>query len=304
MFGKFKQGLVVLLVLALVFALSGPALANEKVNAVATYSIVYDLVKSVGGERVEVESIVPVGAAPEEYSPVPADMLKVAEAEIVFYNGFGIERWFEELIDSVASEQMRVKTIEGVEPFYLGDSSFKGEPDPHAWFNPILIRDYYVSNIKEALIEIDPEGADYYQERATEYQQQLTELHEWIEEELAQLEPEDRVLITSEGAFRYFCETYDFEEGFIWEINAHEEGTPQQIAELIMQIRNMEVAAVFTESSVDSRPMERVAEETGVSIGGVLYSDSLGSPDSEAATYLEMMEYNVNTIVEALKGGS
>ncbi|MCK8815995.1 zinc ABC transporter substrate-binding protein [Natroniella sulfidigena] len=301
----FKTGMVVvivciLIVLGLLFVQE--TRQDEQLKVVTTYSIVHDLVENVAGDRVELDTMVPIGEEPEEYEPLPEDMTAVSEADLVFANGLGIESWLERIIQNVASNQTIIEVIEGVEPFHLYEGGLQGEPDPHAWFDPILVRDYYIPNILDALIELDPEGEEYYQQRAEEYQKQLGELDQWIKEQVEQIPAENRVLVTSEGAYRYFVEAYGFEEGFIWQINSHEEGTPQQIADLIDSIKDQKVKAVFVETSVSHRPMERVAEEVGVPIGGVLYSDSTDEPGSENDNYLSIMEHNVTTIVEALGG--
>ncbi|MCK8828410.1 zinc ABC transporter substrate-binding protein [Natroniella acetigena] len=302
---SFKTGMVIavvciVIILGLLFVQE--AREDEQLKVVTTYSIIHDLVENVAGDRVELDTMVPIGEEPEEYEPLPEDMQNVSEADLVFSNGLGIEHWLVSMIQNVAPDQNMVEVTEGIEPFYLYDGGLQGEPDPHAWLDPILVRDYYIPNILDALIELDPEGEEYYQQRAAEYQKELGELDQWIEEQVEQISVENRILVTSEGAYRYFVEAYGFEEGFIWQINAHEEGTPQQIADLIDSIREQEVKAVFVETSVSHRPMERVAEEVGVPIGGVLYSDSTDEPGSENDNYLSMMEHNVVTIVEVLGG--
>ncbi|WP_408955723.1 metal ABC transporter solute-binding protein, Zn/Mn family [Natroniella sp. ANB-PHB2] len=302
---NFRNGMVIAVVcIIIVLGLLSvqEAREDEQLKVVATYSIIHDLVENVAGDRVELNSMVPIGEEPEEYEPLPEDMQAVAEADLVFANGLGMEHWLVSIIQNVAPNQNMVEVTAGVEPFYLYDAGLQGEPDPHAWLDPILVRDYYIPNIRDALIELDPEGEEYYQQRAVDYQEELGELDEWIKEQVEQIPVENKILVTSEGAYRYFVEAYGFEEGFIWQINSHEEGTPQQIANLIDSIRDQEVKAVFVETSVSHRPMERVAEEVGVPIGGVLYSDSTDEPGSENDNYLSMMEHNVSSIVEALGG--
>ena len=274
---------------------------SEELKVLTTYSIIDDLVTNIAGDRIETDYIVPIGVEPEEFEPLPKHMQQVDAADLIIYNGLGVERWLENLINNVNPEQKMTKATAGIEPFYLEEGSFKGRPDPHAWFDPLLIKDYYLVNIRDALIELDPAGEEYYRQRTKKYQEELLDLHHWIEAELEDLAKEDRILISSEGAFRYFCERYDFEEGFIWQINAHEEGSPQQIADLVDLINQRNVGAVFVETSVDHRPMEQVAEETNVSIGGELYSDSLGEAGSSGETYIKLMEHNLSLIVDSLK---
>ncbi len=292
-------GLIALLLIVVLF--NHFEAETEELKVLTTYSIIDDLVSSVAGDRIETDYIVPLGAEPEEFEPLPENMQQVDGADLIIYNGLGIERWLENLINNVNPEQKMAKATEGIEPFYLDEGSFQGTPDPHAWFDPILVKDFYLPNIRDALIDLDPANEEYYRERTKQQQKKLLELHYWIEDELEALAREDRVLVSSEGAFRYFCEAYEFEEGFIWQINAHEEGTPQQIADLVDLIRDRDVGAVFVETSVDHRPMKQVAEETDIPIGGELYSDSLGEAGSSGETYLKLMEHNVSLIVESLK---
>ncbi|WP_051412047.1 metal ABC transporter solute-binding protein, Zn/Mn family [Halonatronum saccharophilum] len=297
-------GLVVLLIaFVFLFAFGGSneVRNDENLNVVATYSIIYDFVKNVGGDRVEITTLVPIGDEPEEYEPLPEDMIRVAEADIVISNGLGMENWLSRIIENVGPDKVVVEVTDGIIPFYLGEGILKGDPDPHAWLDPKLVRDYYIPNIVEALSDIDPEGAQYYQENANAYIEEVDNLHQWIKAEVAKIPEANRVLISSEGAYRYFCESYGFEEGFIWQINAHEEGSPGQIARLVDSIRDKGVKALFTETSVDRRPMEMVSEETGAPIKGVLYSDSIGEKGSKGETYLKLMTHNVKTIVNALK---
>ncbi len=297
-----KLGIVILLALLAATVIFNTVRTQEdELRVLTTYSIINDLVANIAGDRLEVNHIVPIGAEPEEFEPLPKNMQQVDGADLIVYNGLGVERWLENLITNVNSEQKMIKATTGIDPFYLEEGSFKGTPDPHAWLDPLLVKEYYLANIRDALIKLDPEGEDYYRKRTKQYQEKLADLHYWIEAELADLAKEDRILISSEGAFRYFCERYDFEEGFIWQINSHEEGTPQQIADLVDLIKQRDVRAVFVETSVDHRPMQQVAEETNVSIGGELYSDSLGEEGSSGETYIKLMEHNLSLIVESLK---
>ena len=297
-----KLGIVILLaLLAATVIFNAVRTQEDELRVLTTYSIINDLVANVAGDRLEVDYIVPLGAEPEEFEPLPKNMKQVDRADLIVYNGLGVERWLEDLITNINPEQKMIKATTGIEPFYLEEGSFEGTPDPHAWLDPLLVKDYYLPNICDALIKLDPAGEDYYRKRTKQYQEKLADLDNWIEAELELLHKNNRILVSSEGAFRYFCERYDFEAGFIWQINAHEEGTPQQIANLVDLINQRDVGAVFVETSVDHRPMQQVAEETGVSIAGELYSDSLGKVESSGETYIKLMEHNVSLIIESLK---
>ncbi len=299
-FLKFGIGFLIVLFM-LVASFSHFSSQSEDLEVLTTYSIIDDLVTNIAGDRIETDYIVPIGVEPEEFEVLPENMQQVDGADLIIYNGLGVERWLENLINNVNPEQKMAKATAGIEPFYLEEGSFEGTPDPHAWLDPLLVKEYYLLNIRDALIELDPDGEEYYRQRTKKYQKKLLDLHHWIEAELEDLAKEDRILISSEGAFRYFSERYDFKEGFIWQINAHEEGSPQQIANLVDLVNEREVGAVFVETSVDHRPMQQVAEETGVLIGGELYSDSLGEAGSSGETYIKLMEHNLSVIVDSLK---
>lgn len=279
---------------------------SDKLQVVTTYSIIYDLVKNVGGDKVEIHSLVPIGANPHEYDPLPKDVMKMTDADVVFYNGLNLEEgnsWFKKLLKSAdkAGEDAPVyKVSEGVEPIYLETKGLEKEPDPHAWMdiqNGII----YVENIKNALIEVDPKNKEYYTENAKKYTDQLKKLHEDAINRIQQIPEEKRFLISSEGAFKYFGKAYGVQTGYIWEINSENQGTPEQIRDVVQLIQSNKISALFVETSVDRRSMETVSKETGVPIAGTIFTDSLGKPGEDGDTYLEMMKWNTDTIINGLQ---
>jgi ABC-type Zn uptake system ZnuABC Zn-binding protein ZnuA len=279
---------------------------HDKVKVVTTYSILYDIVKNVGGDRVEIHSLAPVGSNPHEYDPLPEDVQKTTDADAVFYNGLNLEAgnsWFEKLMQTAGKSGKDAPVFrlsEGVQPKYLTTKGKEGEEDPHAWLD---IRNgiQYTENARDSLIKIDPDHADVYETNAKNYIQQLEEVHQKAISQFNQIPKDKRYLITSEGAFKYFSAAYDFEAGYIWEINDENQGTPQQVLEVVQLIQSKQVPVLFVETSVDPRSMEMVSKETGVPIGGKLFTDSLGKPGEDGDTFIKMMEWNINTIVEHLK---
>jgi iron/zinc/copper transport system substrate-binding protein len=278
---------------------------SDKLQIVTTYSIVYDIVKNVGGDQIEIHSLAPIGSNPHEYDPRPLDVQKTTDADVVFYNGLNLEEgnsWFEKLLDTAgkSGEDAPVyRMSEGVEPKYLTSKGNEGEEDPHAWLD---IRNgiKYAENARDALIAVDPDHADIYEKNAKEYISELEKLHQNAVESFNKIPKEERFLVTSEGAFKYFSDAYGFEAGYIWEINSENQGTPQQVKEIVDIIKSRDVSSLFVETSVDPRSMEMVSSETGVPIGGTLFTDSLGKTGEDGDTYIKMMESNITVILDNL----
>lgn len=284
----------------------GDKKADEgKLQVVTTYSILYDMAKNVGGDKVEIHSMVPIGANPHEYEPLPEDVMKMTDADVVLYNGLNLEEgnsWFKKLLKSTNKDGKDAPVYlasEGVEPIHLETKGLEKEPDPHAWLN-IENGIKYVENIKKAFIKEDPKNEKYYTENAEKYTAELKALHDETVEKMKQIPEEKRFLISSEGAFKYFGKAYDIETGYIWEINSENQGTPDQIRNVVDLIKEKQIPALFVETSVDKRSMETVSKETGVPIAGTIFTDSLAKEGEEGDTYLEMMKWNTKTIIDGL----
>ncbi|WP_020616075.1 metal ABC transporter substrate-binding protein [Paenibacillus daejeonensis] len=315
--GLLWAGLLAVLLLA-GCANNGPAGANQgsgegedegqdgRLKVVATYSIVYDIVKQVGGDHVDVISLAPVGSNPHEFDPRPADVTNTADADAIFYNGMNLEAgnsWFEKLLETAGKdgEDAPVYLIsEGVEVQYLTEAGNEGESDPHAWLdlrNGVI----YAQNAQAALTEIDPDNSEDYAANAESYIAELEQLHDEAVERFQEIPESQRFLVTSEGAFKYFSEAYGIEAGYIWEINSESEGTPAQVQAIVDEIKSRDVKGLFVETSVDPRSMESVSRDSGVPIVGEVFTDSLGKPGETGDTYLDMMRTNIETIIEGLK---
>ncbi|MBS4223554.1 metal ABC transporter substrate-binding protein [Lederbergia citrea] len=305
-FAAFIVALSVLLLSACGSANSPPPKAKDgKLKIVTTYSVIYDIVKNVGGDAVEVESLAPIGSDPHQYDPLPADVQKTTDADVVFYNGLNLETggaWFANMIETAGKggkDAPVFKISEGVEPMYLKSGGHEGEEDPHAWLavsNGIK----YAENVKEALIKVDPDRKEIYEKNAADYIAQLEKLHEDITKKMNEIPKEKRLLVSSEGAFKYFSAAYGFEAHYIWEINSHKEGTPEQLKAIVDFIREHDIKALFVETSVDPRSMETVSKETGVPIIGKIFTDSIGKPGTDGDTYIKMIEWNANIIHKGL----
>lgn len=303
---------VVVLCAAMVVALglglqpAAEAQSEKKLPVVATFSVVYDIVKTVGGERVEVHSMVPLGQDPHVYTPLPLDVRKATDAAAIFWNGLDMELgdgWFENLL-AVAGKSMGGGQVfalaEGVEPMYL-DEDGRSEINPHAYLSvPNAIR--YVENARDALIQIDPDYAHVYEANAAAYIARLEELHGEYVEKIGRIPKDRRILVTSERAFQYMAAQYGLQEGYVWAIDTDEQGTPRQILSLVRFVRQNNVPALFLESNVDPRALQTVSRETGVPIAGKVYSDELVRSDEAGGTLLGMLQWNLDVIYAGLRG--
>lgn len=278
---------------------------DQKVQVVTTYSIIYDIVKNIGGDLVEIHSLAPIGSNPHEYDPLPADVQKTTDADAVFYNGLNLEAgnaWFNKLMETAGKDGENAPVFlmsKGVDAKYLTTKGNEGEEDPHAWLN-VKNGIIYAANARDGLIKVDPENEEIYKKNADEYIEKLEELHQKAIDEYNKIPRDKRILVTSEGAFKYFSEAYDFDAEYIWEINQENQGTPDQITRIVDIIKDKNIQALFLETSIDPRSMEAVSAETNVPIKGKIFTDSLAHPGEEGDTYISMMEWNIKTILEGL----
>ncbi|WP_052340854.1 metal ABC transporter solute-binding protein, Zn/Mn family [Salinarimonas rosea] len=313
--------------------LAAPALAQERLPVVATFSILGDLVGEVGGERVALTTLVGPDGDGHVYSPSPADARRVADAGLVFVNGLEFEGWIDRLIASSGTNATVVVASEGADLLETGEPHAHGDEDhghdhdkdhdhdhahedehahehadadhahgfydPHAWqdVENVIV---YVGNIRDALIAADPEGADTYAANAAAYLAALAALDAEIEAAVASIPQARRTVVTSHDAFGYFERAYGLTFVAPQGVSTESEASARDVAMLITQIRETEADAVFVETITDERLMRRIADETGAAIGGTLYSDALSGADGPAPTYIEMMRHNIRTLSEAL----
>jgi ABC-type Zn uptake system ZnuABC Zn-binding protein ZnuA len=308
----------------------GDAGDGGELRVSATISVIQDLVEEVGGERVEVETIVPVGGSPETFQPSPSDARKISESRVVFQNGLGLEGWLDDLLQSAGGGDVRVvelaeglETIEedadGHEDESAGEHAEEGEHsgaehsdaehageeehahaegNPHLWLD-VSNAQLYVEKIRDALIEADPDGAKEYRANAEKYLRDLEELDRHIRDRVGEIPKENRKLVTFHDAFPYFAEAYGFEQVGVILRNPDAEASSQQVAEVVRTIRKEDVPAIFTEPQFNSGLADTIAEEANVEVYE-LYSDTL-SDTSDAGSYEEMMRTNVDRVVEALE---
>ena len=286
------------------FALPGQAFAA--VDVVASFSILGDITQRVGGERIKVHTLVGRNADAHVYQPTPTDAKTLAKARLVVVNGLGFEGWIDRLIkssgyrDSVTTASSGIRTLargESGDEHYHHDHA--GPSDPHAW-QDLANAARYVDNIRNALIDIDPEGRSTYQANADQFRQEIAALDAEVRQNFKKI-PKDRLkVVTTHDAFAYFGQAYGI--SFIAPVGVNTDAEPSaaDIGRIIKQIRREKIPAVFMESISDSRLLERIRQESGARIGGTLYSDALSKTDGPAATYLDMMRHNARTLVEAL----
>lgn len=284
--------------LAAALALAGPVAAAEKLKVVTTFTIVADMAANVAGGAAEVVSLIPAGAEVHNFQPTPSDVRAASEADLVLWNGLGLEAWFERFFRSLRDVPAAVVT-EGIEPVLISSGPYEGQPNPHAWMSTAdaLV---YVENIRAALAAADPANAEVYAGNAAAYSAEIEALAAPIRERLGAIPEARRWLATSEGAFSYLARDFGLGEIYIWPINEDNTGTPQQIRRAIDLIREKGAPVIFSESTVDPRSAEQVARETGIAYGGVLHVDSLSPPDGPVPSYLELMRVTTGRIAEAL----
>lgn len=273
--------------------------AEAKFKVVTTFTVIQDIAQNVAGDATTVESITKPGAEIHEYEPTPKDIVKAQSADLILWNGLNLERWFERFFQNIKDKPAVVVT-EGVTPLSIYEGPYKDAPNPHAWMSPsnALI---YVENIKNALVKYDPQNADTYQKNAAAYAEKIKQLDKPLREKLSQIPADQRWLVTSEGAFSYLAKDYDLKEGYLWPINAEQQGTPQQVRKLIDLVKKNHIPVVFSESTVSAKPAQQVAKESGAKYGGVLYVDSLSAADGPVPTYIDLLNVTVSTIVKGFE---
>ena len=270
--------------------------ANAKFKVVTTFTVIQDIAQNVAGNAATVESITKPGAEIHEYEPTPKDIVKAQSADLILWNGLNLERWFGRFFQNIKDKPAVVVT-EGIQPLSIYEGPYKDAPNPHAWMSPsnALI---YIENIKNALVKYDPQNAAVYEKNAADYAQKIKQLDEPLRAKLAQIPEAQRWLVTSEGAFSYLAKDYNLKEGYLWPINAEQQGTPQQVRKVIDLVRKNNIPVVFSESTISAKPAQQVAKESGAKYGGVLYVDSLSAKKGPVPTYIDLLNVTVSTIVK------
>jgi manganese/iron transport system substrate-binding protein len=272
------------------------AQARKPFRVVTTFTVIQDIAQNVAGDKAIVESITKPGAEIHDYQPTPLDIVRAQAADLVLWNGFNLERWFERFFENV-KEVPSVVVTEGIDPIGIGEGPYRGKPNPHAWMSPTnaLI---YVENIRKALSKYDPDNAEAYARNAADYSAKIKALDEPLRKRLSAIPDNLRWLVSSEGAFSYLTRDYNMREAYLWPINADEQGTPQQVRKVIDLVRKNKIPVVFSESTISDRAAKQVARETGARYGGILYVDSLSAVGGPVPTYLDLLKVTVETIAK------
>jgi ABC-type Zn uptake system ZnuABC Zn-binding protein ZnuA len=285
---------------------------GQKLRVVATTNIVGDVAGRVGGDQIDLVTLMRVGVDPHSYVPTPSDIAAIHDAHAVLINGAGLEANIDSIFAGAGGDAVLLSVSRGLdflappagahadEEGAHGDVGEEAEADPHVWFSvPNVI--HWVDNIQRTLSALDPDNAAAYQESAEAYIRELEELDAWVQAQVATIPPENRKLVTNHPVFGYLAARYGFEQiGAIYPLSPSAEPSAQEIAALEDDIRRYGVPAVFAESSVNPKLAELLAQDTGVALVP-LYTGSLGAPGSGAETYVQMMRYDVRAIVDALQ---
>ena len=285
--------LVQLIALALA-ATANPALAQDRLNVVTSFSILGDLARNVGGDRVNVTTLVGPNGDVHVYAPAPADAKKVADAKLLIVNGFGLEGWLPRLVQSSGNRAVIATATEGIAPLKRGSNA-----DPHAWQSVVNAKTY-VANIRAALSAADPADAGVFRTNTDAYLAQLDALEREVREAIAQIPLERRKVISTHSAFGYFAAAYGIEFIAPLGVSTESEASARDIAAIITQIKTAKIPAVFLENISDPRLIQRISAETGARVGGTLYSDSLTGEKGDAPTYIEMVRHNIKALTRAL----
>lgn len=291
-----RRWLCCFLVLALTACSNDTKEKNEKFRVLTTFTVIQDIAANVAGDAADVVSITKPGAEIHDYQPTPGDIVKAQKADLVLWNGMNLERWFEKFFASV-EDVPGVVVSDSITPIGIGQGPYSGKPNPHAWMSPdnALI---YVENIRKALTKYDPENAATYNANATAYAAKIKSAIAPLRERLAKIPANARWLVTSEGAFSYLARDFGMKELYLWPINADEQGTPQQVRNVIDTVRSEQIPVLFSESTVSDRGAKQVSKETGARYGGILYVDSLSGADGPVPSYLKLLEVTVATIAK------
>ena len=286
---------------------AGGAVAQERLDVVATTGMVADAAREVGGDLVDVQNLMGPGVDPHAYRQTRTDIVAMADADLVLWNGFYLEAQMEDFLLELGEGQPVVAVAEAVpENLLIGHEDYEGRFDPHLWMNPNLWSRVVV-NIRDALIEAHPEGEETFTANADAYLAELGDLARYTTEVLSSVPVESRVLLSAHDAFNYFGNAYGFEVVGIQGISTESEAGLQRIAELVDMLVERDIRAVFVETTVSDRNIRALIEGAAardheVIIGGELFSDAMGEPGTYEGTYIGMIDHNATTIARALGG--
>jgi manganese transport system substrate-binding protein len=274
------------------------AAADSRPLALTTFTVLQDLAKNVAGDVIRVESITRVGAEIHGYEPTPSDLTRADGADLLLANGLGLESWFEQFTADI--DAPTVLLSEGIEPIPIAVGEYEGRPNPHAWMSPVAA-ETYVRNLVTAFSDLVPSASETFEANGAAYTAKLRAAAENLSAAVESLPPDQRVLVSCEGAFSYLARDAGLDEGYLWAVNQEGQGTPQQAARLIDTVRERDVPVVFCESTVSDAAQQQVVTDSGARFGGTLYVDSLSAGDP-VPTYLDLLHYDIELIARGLGG--
>lgn len=278
--------------------MAAPVFADDKLKVVTTFTVIADMAANVAGDAAEVVSITKPGAEIHGYQPTPGDLRRAVDADLILWNGLNLELWFEQFLSNLG-DIPSVTVSDGIAPIAISSGAYAGKPNPHAWIGADAAA-IYVDNIASAMAEADPDNAATYRANAAAYKAEIEGVLTPLRAQLAEVEADQRWLVTCEGAFSYLARDFGLQELYLWPMNTDAVGTPQQVRGVIDGVREHDIPVVFCESTVNTAPAEQVARETGATYGGVLYVDSLSAPDGPVPTYLDLLRVTSETVVKGL----
>jgi ABC-type Zn uptake system ZnuABC Zn-binding protein ZnuA len=282
---------------------AAPTLQDGRPRVLASTSILADIAQNVAGDRVKVDSLLPLGVDPHAYQPRPADAAKVAESTMLILNGANYEQVIQPILDNAGGQRLVIDASKGLTPRSATGASDQGAADPHFWLDPNLVIKY-VENIRDGLSTADPEGASIYRANAEAYIKQLKDLDTWIQSQVDTLTPEKKDLVTNHEVLGYFADRYKF--NIVGEVipSLSSEASPsaQEMTVLVEKIRSSNAMAIFLDAMDNPKLAEQVAKEAGIKVINDLHLESLTPPDGVAPTYIDMMKYNTGRIVKTCKG--
>ena len=276
------------------------ATESGKPVVLTTFTVLADLAEQVAGDRLDVRSITKPGAEVHGYEPTPSDLEAAQGANLIVENGLGLERWAQRFV-SAAGSVPTVTLSEGMQPELIAGDVAAGKPNPHAWMSPKRTQ-HYVDRLVQAFSQLDPAGSLEFRQRGEAYKQQLRQLDQELRQALDQVPPDQRLLVSCEGAFTYLARDYGLDEAYLWPVNAETQVTPRRLARLINTVKQRHVPAVFCESTVSDEAQREVARATGARFGGTFFVDSLSCPSGPAPSLLALQRHNVGLIVKGLSG--
>ncbi len=273
------------------------AVHAQKPLVVASASIFADMARNIGGDKIEVRSIVPIGGDPHRYEATPDDAALLAKADLILINGLTFEGWINEVIANSGSKAMVKLITAGIQP--ISSQIHSGATDPHAWMdaeNGLI----YIRNIRDGLIAIDPQNANFYEQQHARYSLQLAALHQYIQSRMATIPPQHRILITSHDAFSYFGKKYGLTVSAMMGVSTEADAQTSDMERVVNALEKNKVPAIFIESTINPKMLQQIAKDHGVIIGGSLYADSVGEPGTPGESYIGMLRHNADVISTAL----